>query len=77
MLKAQILGMQIKAVGGCPVEFIALDGTPQSGCVGTVQAQLVCAAGERIKLHAPAVNEVVACYGLLAVLKVNHLHGPV
>lgn len=51
MVKFQPCGMEAQPFGGLPVERVADDGAADTGGMGTVDTQLMGAAGERMKLH--------------------------
>ena len=58
MVKFQPCGMEAQPFGGLPVERVADDGAAETGGMGTVDAKLMGATGERMELH-ESTGEVV------------------
>ena len=57
MNKSDPAGMQMQTVGGMAIECVAPDGTVQTIGMGTMEAKLMGAAGEGMKLYAcPALG---------------------
>ena len=72
-----LFGVEIETVSTGAVEDVALDGTPETVGMSTVDAELVGATGLGIELHAVVVGENIMGDGGLAHAIVDHLTGSI
>ena len=77
MAEFYFLCMEVKAVGGCAIENVSLDGTTEPFGMGTMDAQLMSATRLRIEFHAILSCKDIMCNGSLAHTMVDHLTGSI
>ena len=75
MAEFYFLCMEVKAVGGCAIENVSLDGTTESFGMGTMDAQLMSATRLRIEFHAILVSEHIMGDSGFSHPMIDHLTG--
>ena len=71
--EGEAFGVEVKTVGGAPVEDVPLDGYAESFWMGTVDTELVRSAAFWEKFNALGRGELIIGEGGFAKTMVNHL----